>query len=122
MTALAGDVLAGVEQLVVQQLQLLRHELRQDLRQARTAAIFLGAGLGVTLVGGLLFCLMPPYWLHWSVPELPLWACFGSAGGVFLLLGGGAVYTALEKFQASAALPESLAALKENVACLLKPK
>ncbi len=122
LTTLVSGIVADVEQLFVQQTQLLRLEVREDLRRARTGAIFLGAGLGVTLVGGLLFCLMPAYLLNWLVPELPLWACFGITGFVFLLLGGGAVYTALKKFQAAAALPESAAALKENVRCLLRAK
>jgi Putative Actinobacterial Holin-X, holin superfamily III len=122
MTALVSGILTDIEQLIVEQTALLRHELREDMRKARAGAIFLGGGLGVTLVGSLLFCLMPPYLLHWAVPELPLWACFGIVGAVFLLLGGGAVYAALKNFQAAAALPESVAALKENVRCLLKPK
>jgi len=121
MTALVGDIVTDIEQLFVQQTQLIRLEVRDDLRKARTGAFYLGAGLGVMLVGGLLFCLMPPYLLNWAT-ELPLWACFGIFGAVFLLLGGGAVYAALKKFQDAASLPESVAALKENVTCLLRRK
>jgi hypothetical protein len=122
VTSLVSGIVGDVEQLIVQQGQLIRLEIREDLRQARTGTIFLGAGFGITLVGGLLFCLMPAYLLNWLVPELPLWACFGITGFVFLLLGGGAVYTALKKFQSAASLPESAAALKENVRCLLRAK
>ena len=120
MSALMGGILADVQQLIAQQMRLLRLEIREDLNKARTGAIFLGAGLGITVVGGLLFCLMLPYLLNWLVPVLPLWACFGIFGVVFLGVGAGAAYAALQRFRDAAALPESTTALKENVSCLLR--
>jgi uncharacterized membrane protein YqjE len=122
MTALMTGIIADGEQLIAQQMALLRLELREDLRKARKGAIFLGVGLGITLVGGLLFCLMPPYLLYWAVPDIPLWACFGITGAVFLLLGGIAVFIAAKKFQAAVALPESMAALKENMTYFMDRK
>jgi hypothetical protein len=121
LTSLVGGIVTDVEQLIAQQTQLLRLEIREDLHKARTGALFLGAGLGITLVGGLLFCLMPAYLLHWAT-GLPLWASFGIVGTVFLFLGGGALYAALKKFQHAADLSDSAAALKENVICLLRRK
>ena len=121
MTALVGGIVSDVEQLFVQQTRLLRLEIREDIRKARTGALFLGAGLGVVLIGGLLFCLMMPYLLTWAT-GLPLWASFGIMGVVFLFVGGGGVYAALKKFQSAMSLPESTAALKENVTCLLRQK
>jgi len=121
MSALMGGILTDVEQLIVQQTQLIRLEIREDLLKARTGAMFLGAGLGVTVVGGLLFCVTLPLLLNWLTGDmLPLWACFGIFGVVFLLLGGGAMYAALKKFQGAVSLPESTTALKENVTCLLR--
>lgn len=119
MSALVSGILADVRQLLAQQMQLLRLEIRDDLTKARTGAIFLGAGFGVTAVGGLLFCFMLPYLLEW-LSGLPLWVCFGIFGVVFFLVGAGASYIALKKFQSAASLPESTAALKENVSCLLR--
>jgi len=123
MSALMGGILTDVEQLIVQQTQLIRLEIREDLRKARTGALFLGAGLGVAIVGGLLFCVTLPLLLNWLTNDtLPLWACFGIFGVVFLLGGAGAMYAALKKFQDAASLPESVAAVKENVKCLLRRK
>jgi uncharacterized membrane protein YqjE len=123
MSALMGGILTDVEQLIVQQTQLIRLEIREDLHKARTGALFLGAGLGVTLVGGLLFCVTLPLLLNWLTNDtLPLWACFGIFGVVFLLGGGGAMYAALKKFQGAVSMPESATALKENVTCLLRRK
>jgi hypothetical protein len=120
VTTLVSGILADVQHLLAQQARLLRLEIREDLRKARNGAIFLAAGLGVTIVGGLLFCFMLPLLLNWLAPALPLWACFGIFGVVFLLVGGGATYAAGKKFQDAASLSESSAALKENVACLLR--
>lgn len=121
MTTLVSGILTDVQQLMAQQSQLLRLEIREDLRKARTGAMFLGVGLGVTAIGGLLFCFMLPYLLNWVTnDQLPLWACFGIFGVVFLLVGGGAAYTAAKKFQDAASLTESTTSLKENFACLLR--
>jgi hypothetical protein len=120
MTTLVSGILTDVQQLMGQQMKLLRAEIREDLRKARTGAIFLGAGLGVTVVGGLLLCVMLPLLLHWIAPVLPLWACFCIFGVVFLFVGGGASYAAVKKFQGAASLAESNAALKENLTCLLR--
>ena len=120
MTTLVSGILTDVQQLMAQQAQLLRLEIREDLRKARTGAILLGVGLGVIVVGGLLLCFMLPLLLNWLAPELPLWACFGIFAVVFLLGGIGIAYAAREKFQGAASLAESSAALKENVACLLR--
>ena len=121
MTTLVSGILADVQQLVGQQMQLLRVEIREDLHKARTGAMFLGAGLGVSVIGGLLLCFMLPHLLHSLTHEqLPLWACFGICGVVLFFVGIGASYAAMKTFQSAASLKESNAALKENLTCLLK--
>jgi drug/metabolite transporter (DMT)-like permease len=119
MTTLVSGILADVQQLMAQQTHLLRLEIREDLRKARTGAIFLGAGLGVVAAGGLLLSFMLPLLLHW-LTDWPEWVCFGIVGVLLLSLGGGAVYAAAQKFRDAASLPESTATLKENMACLLR--
>ncbi|MHB1425634.1 MAG: phage holin family protein [Gemmataceae bacterium] len=119
MTALMGGILTDVQELIIQQMRLLRLEIREDLRKARTGAIFLGAGLGVTAVGGLLLCVALPLLLH-AVTNWPEWVCFGIFGILFLFIGIGATYAAMKMFQDAASLPESTTTLKENFSCLLK--
>jgi len=119
MTTLVGGILTDVQQLMAQQTRLLRLEIREDLHKARSGAIFLGAGLGIAAVGGLLLCVMLPLLLHW-LTDWPEWVCFGIFGVLFLFIGGGAAYAAVKKFQGAASLPESTTTLKENMACLLR--
>lgn len=119
MTALVSGILTDVQDLLTQQMRLLRLEIRDDLHKARTGAIFLGVGLGVTAIGGLLLCVMMPLLLAW-LTHWPEWVCFCIFGVVFLFVGGGASYTAMKKFQSAASLPETTTTLKENVTCLLR--
>jgi len=119
MSTLVSGILSDVQQLMAQQTQLVRLEIREDLARARTGAIFLGVGLGITAIGGLLFCFMLPHLLYW-LTDWPLWVCYCIFGVVFLFIGGGASYTALKKFQSAASLPETTTTLKENLACLLR--
>ena len=119
MTSLMGGILTDVQELVAQQTRLLRLEIREDLRKARTGAIFLGAGLGVTAVGGLLLCVALPLLLH-ALTNWPEWVCFGIFGVLFVFAGLGATYAAAKWFQDAASLPESTTTLKENLTCLLR--
>jgi protein-S-isoprenylcysteine O-methyltransferase Ste14 len=119
MTTLVGGILTDVQQLMTQQAQLLRMEIREDLRKARTGAVVLGAGLGVAAVGGLLLCVMLPLLLH-ALTNWPEWVCFGIFGILFLFIGIGAVYAALKTLQNAADLRESTTTLKENLSCLLR--
>jgi uncharacterized membrane protein YqjE len=121
VTALVSGILADMQHLLAQQTRLIRLEVREDLHRARTGALFLGAGLGVMMIGGLLICVMLPLLLNWLTnDQIPLWACFAIFGVVFLLVGGGATLAAVKKFQDATSLPESSAALKENLTCLLR--
>jgi hypothetical protein len=119
VTTLVSGILSDVQQLLAQQTRLLRLEIREDLRKARTGAIFLGAGLGVAAVGGLLLCVMLPLLLY-ALTDWPQWVCFGIFGVLFLFFGAGAAYAAAKKFQDAASLPESTTTLKENLTCLLR--
>ncbi|HTU91081.1 MAG TPA: phage holin family protein [Gemmataceae bacterium] len=118
-TTLVSGILSDVQQLLAQQTRLLRLEIREDLQRARTGAIVLGSGLGITAIGGLLLCVMLPLLLS-ALTGWPEWVSFGIFGVLFLFIGGGATFAAMKKFQDAASLPESTTTLKENMACLLR--
>ena len=119
MTTLVSGILSDVQQLMAQQTRLLRLEIREDLHRARTGAIFLGVGLGVTAVGGLFLCVALPLLLN-ALTDWPQWVCFGIFGLLFLFIGAGAAYAAVKKFQDAASLPDTTTTLKENFTCLLR--
>jgi len=122
MAALVSGIIGDAQDLFKQQLVLVKHEIREDVRKAKEAAASLALGLGLAAVGGILFCTMFVYLLH-EVAGLPLWAGFGIVGGVLLVVG--LVLTYLAKKEAETINPlegESAKALEENVQWITKPK
>lgn len=86
MTSLIGGLFADLRALVVQELRLASHEVREELGKARSAGISLALGAGLSVLGGLLLILMIVHMLN--AAGLPLWASYGLVG---LVLGGSGV-------------------------------
>jgi len=121
VTTLVAGIIHDAQDLLKQQIDLLRHEVRQDLRKAKEAGFALGAGACVGLVGIFLVALMLVFILQWAVPSLPLWACFGIWGLIFCVAGGGLCYAGALTIESIHPLPdESVQALKENVQWITK--
>jgi hypothetical protein len=116
ITTLVSGIIADAQQLIQQQFTMFRQEIREDFRKTKEAALPLALGLAITLAGSALLVVMLPLLLHWAVPELPLWACFGILGGVLAALGGILVYAGVKRFQAFNPLPDqSVEAFEENL-------
>ena len=123
ITTLVGGIIADLQQLIQQQFTMFRQEIRDDFRKTKEAALPLAVGVGISLAGSVLLLLMLPLLLHWTVPELSLWSCFGIVGGVLAVLGGVLVHAGIKKFQAFNPLPDqSVEALEENLQWTMKPK
>lgn len=86
MTSLIEGLFADLRALVVQELRLASHEVREELGKARSAGISLALGAGLSVLGGLLLILMIVHMLN--AAGLPLWASYGLVG---LVLGGSGV-------------------------------
>jgi uncharacterized membrane protein YqjE len=116
ITTLIAGIINDAQRLISQQLDLLKVELREDLRRTINGAILIAAGAGLLLVGFLLLCFMVVYLLSWALPNLSLWLCFLIVGGLLTLLGATLVLAAVRRFSTSSLLPEqSLQGLKENM-------
>jgi uncharacterized membrane protein YqjE len=121
---LVKDVVGDVGTLVGQQLQFAKVELRSDFKKTLEASVLLVAGLFTAFVGVLLLGHMLAYLIFWlsykpgmgDAGSLPLWACYGIAGLVFLALGGLLAWRGKKNFDSFNPLPDKTAeALKENV-------
>jgi len=122
---LIRGIVGDVQDLVSQQVDLLKKEVLVDFRKTRDAAMVLGIGLTVTFVGVLLLCFALAHLLHWvTLPKvqdmeqagLPLWACFGLIGLLVSGVGAYVLYLAREKFASFNPLPEKSAeAIKETL-------
>lgn len=116
VTSLVSGIVSDAQDLIRQQLNLFRCEIRDDFRKTVGIAITTLSGALLVAMGGALLCFMLVHLLASLAPALPLWACFGIVGAVVVLVGGVTCYLALSKFKTFNPLPdESAQALKENV-------
>jgi len=120
---LVTGIIADAQDLMKQQLQLFKHEIRSDLNKARDASLLFGIGVGLGLAGILLLGLAVAYLLQWLLPALPLWTCFGICGLVLVAGAAGLWYAGALKFESLNPVPgESVQALKENVQWITNQK
>jgi len=122
VTELVSGIVSDAQELIKQQFELLKHEVRDDLRKTRDAGLCIGFGALVGLVGMALLICMLVFMLH-ELAGLPLWASYGIGAGVALLISGVLISIGMYKFSSFNPLPEQTAqALKENVQWITQPK
>jgi hypothetical protein len=115
---LVKDVVDDTQRLLGQQMDLLRSEVRQGLERARSAAVSLGTGAGLTAAGGLLSTFMLVHGLN-RATRLPLWACYGVVGGLLGAAGLRLLAVGRREAQGVRLVPEqTVEALQENLSWL----
>jgi hypothetical protein len=95
---LVSGIITDVQVLINQQLAIFRHEIKRDISHARDAGVLVAGGLAIVLTGGVLLCGMLVHLLAWTVPVLPLWACYGIVGAPIAVLGGVLCLVGIKKF------------------------
>jgi len=122
LASLVSGIVSDAQELIKQQFVLLTREMRQELNQAKNAAISVGVGVAITAVGGF-FLLFTLVYLLKEYTTLPMWACFGIVGGT--LVAAGVAFLFLGKKEAAnvdiALPPETTESLKENWQWLKHP-
>lgn len=114
-TLLRGVVRDG-ERLIGLQFDLLRSEIREELRTAGTAAMTMGTGVALLGAGGVLASLMAVHALQ-RATRLPLWACYGAVGGLLAAAGGALVASGLGRAgEVRLVPPQTAEAIRENLA------
>ncbi len=98
VAVLLSGILNDAKNLLEQEVAMLKLEARDELRQAKTAAITRGIGIGIVAAGGMLLSVMLVQVLAVFM-ELPLWRCYGIVGSGLVVLGG--VWLAVGKFTAA---------------------
>jgi hypothetical protein len=114
LTSLVSGIVGDVQQLVRQEINLARTEVKQEWEKAKTAAGALAAGAVLLAMGGVLLCFLIVHLI--ASFGVPLWASFGIVGGVLVLCG--AVLVGLGYSRASHVSvipPQTAQTLKENV-------
>lgn len=117
---LFSGIVSDAEDLIQLQFSLFKAEIKDELRQAKQAALATFAGAAILAVGLLMACFAAVHLLHLTVE--PLWACFAIVAGVLGLAGGIALAVGLQRFkELTPVADESVEELKENVRWLTKP-
>jgi hypothetical protein len=116
LSNLAGGVVSDFEELIGQHFDMIRAEVKQELRQVSNAVGSLTAGAGATAAGGILGTLAAVHLLQ-KLTGLPLWACYALVGGGLGLLGGGLVARGVKQVSDVDLLPrETFQTVKEELA------
>jgi len=129
MASLASGIVSDFQDLLKQQMELTRREIKAEIREGKQAAFFMSLGGALCFVGVFALCWMLVHLLHWlGAPagtdnsRLPLWASFAIVGSSFLIAGGAAILAAKKKLNAiGTPLHETAQALKENLEWKTKP-
>ena len=115
VAALLDGLWNDLKTLVVQELRLAGHEVREELRKAKSAAVSLAAGIGLVVVGGLLLILMLVHLLQ-ALTDLPLWACYAIVGGAISGAGAWLMWRAKNTAENIHVVPiRTVQTMKENV-------
>jgi hypothetical protein len=115
LAQLLTGIVNDAKELMRQELALAKHEIREDLRKTTKAMLSLGVGIGVAAIGGLLLILMLVHLLN-ALAGLPLWACYGIVGGLFLIIGGVLLLLAKNTIaRIDVVPPQTVETMKENV-------
>lgn len=116
VTALVSGIINDAQELIKQQVTLLKHDIRHDIKQAKDGATSLALGGAIAAMGGILLCVMLVHLVSWLAPSWPLWVCYALVGGVLTAIGIGVMYAGKKKFDTLNPLPEqSVEAMRENV-------
>lgn len=119
MTGIVDDL----HDLVKQQVELTRHEIKDEVQRASEALELYTVGAAVFLVGLVLVGLAAANLVHWASSPLgtdpgriPLWTCYAIVGALPTLIGAGLAWMGRTKLGSINPFHNAATeALKENV-------
>jgi hypothetical protein len=115
LAELVNGLMSDAKLLVRQELALARHELYEEARKTKTAAVSAGVGVGIGAIGGLLLIIMLVHLLR-ALTEWPIWTCYGIVGGIFAVVGVTLLYSARRQISQIYVVPQqTVETMKENV-------
>jgi hypothetical protein len=121
VSQLVGGIVADAQDLFRQQFELLRNEVRVDLRRTKTVELALSSGTVLAVVAVLLLGLALVYLLAALAPQLPLWACFGIVSVVVALISGPLLFLGMSQFKKPLS-GEFVQGLEETIQWKTNPK
>jgi len=118
LTELVSGIADDAQRLIHQQYQMLRAEIKEDMRRTKSALAYMGFGIGASLVGALFLVVALPLLINdlLDVVTTRPWIGWAIIGGVMLVVGLIGLFAGRRIFQKNNPLPDkTLNALEENV-------
>jgi hypothetical protein len=122
ITRLVQGIVGDVGDLIKQEFRFAQAELKSDLHKTGETLRAFGIAIGVASLGLVVLTLMLVHLLHWlTLPAgaeagLPLWACYGIVGLLFLAIGGVLFVAGKRKLESFNLLPDqTVETVKENL-------
>jgi hypothetical protein len=121
VTALVSGIVADAQELVKQQVALLRAEVKEDFRRAGRAAVLLAVGSVTAVPAIVLLSFTIVYAIN--AGGLPLWASFLIVGGAAAIFSAILIGIGVQRFRSFNPVPDqTVEAFKENVRWMTTPK
>jgi len=120
LTSIVSGIIGDCQELIKQQMDLLKSEVTEDLRKTKEASVALAFGGLALFLGCTLLSVAVVQLLIVFVP-LPPWASYLLVGGVVAALGGGLTFLGWNRFQSINA-NQSVKSIKENLEWKTNPK
>jgi hypothetical protein len=115
LTELVSGIADDAQRLITQQYQMLRAEVKEDIRRTKSALAYMGFGAAATAVGAMFLVVALPLLINWGF-NLPSWAGWAIVGGVLLVVGIIGLFAGRAIFKKNNPLPDkTLNALEENL-------
>jgi len=116
VTRLVSGIIDDTQNLLKQQADLLKADLRQEINDAKKVGLSMAVAGALLGTGGLLLSFMLVHLLSWAFPELPLWGGYAIVGGLFTAGGLAMFFAAREKLDKMPPPGEqTVEGLKENL-------
>lgn len=116
LNSLVSGILADMQRLLGQHLELLHQEIREDFRKTKEAVLAIGLAGSLAAAGAILLIPMLIGLLSWAVPAVPWWGWCGILAAVFFVVAVALYYGGKKKLESFNPLPDqSVGAVKENL-------
>ena len=89
VTALVSGIVGDAQELLRQQITLLKHEVRRDLKDARQMSVSFAACCILGAIAAVVWTFMLVYLVTWIWPSVPLWIGFGGVGCILSVAAAG---------------------------------
>ena len=118
LTELVSGIADDAQRLIAQQYQMLRAEVKEDLRRTKAALAYMGFGIFATLIGAVFLVVALPHLINdaMDVVQTRPWVGWAIIGGVMLVVGIIGLLVGRGIFKKNNPLPDkTLNALEENL-------